>query len=123
MKKDRMNERYVESRRHTIQVDYVPFMNELSRLIGSYPDIKSILMTDPWLGWAMLFGPCLPYQYRLAGFNPWKDARMAIMTVWDRIYFPTEPKRLKSPMKHQSFNAPLIGVLLFFLFLVYIFIF
>ena len=38
-----MSQRYVRSNRHTIQVDYVPFMDELAELNGNKPDIGSLL--------------------------------------------------------------------------------
>lgn len=34
-----MAKRYVKSQRHTIQVDYVDFMNELAVLNGNYPNL------------------------------------------------------------------------------------
>jgi dimethylaniline monooxygenase (N-oxide forming) len=36
-KLDAMKKRYVESPRHTIQVDYIDHMDELSALNGNYP--------------------------------------------------------------------------------------
>jgi dimethylaniline monooxygenase (N-oxide forming) len=38
LKKDEMHERYYASQRHTIQVDYVTFMDELAELVGCRPD-------------------------------------------------------------------------------------
>jgi len=38
-KRDEMSQRYVQTQRHTIQVDYVAFMLELAKLAGNYPDI------------------------------------------------------------------------------------
>ncbi len=34
--------RYVESQRHTIQVDYINFMDELAGLVGCRPDIGKL---------------------------------------------------------------------------------
>lgn len=80
---------YVESRRHTIQIDYVPFMDELSEMIGVKPSPLKYLFKDPQLALSMFFGPCSPYQYRLQGPHPWKGARDAQLTVWDRAWYPT----------------------------------
>ena len=41
-----MSQRYVRSNRHTIQVDYVPFMDELAELNGNKPDIGILLPKD-----------------------------------------------------------------------------
>ena len=34
-----MSHRYVSSKRHTIQVDYLPFMDELAELTGNKPNL------------------------------------------------------------------------------------
>ncbi|KFV20680.1 Dimethylaniline monooxygenase [N-oxide-forming] 5, partial [Tauraco erythrolophus] len=59
--KEKMAERYVKSRRHTIQVDYIPLALEVA------------------------FGPCTPYQYRLRGPGKWVGAREAILTQRQRV--------------------------------------
>lgn len=42
-------------------------MDELSKEIGAYPFIWKYMFTDPKLFFALLFGACAPYQYRLTG--------------------------------------------------------
>lgn len=79
-----MRQRYVESQRHTIQVEYLNYMDELATLNGTFPDLKSLLWSDPSLALACYFGPCTPYQYRLTGPGKWDGAREAIMTQWNR---------------------------------------
>ena len=37
--KEKMSRRFVQTQRHKIQVDYVPYMLELAKLAGNYPDI------------------------------------------------------------------------------------
>ena len=59
--------RYYDSERHTIQVDWLPFMDELAREVGVSPPIWKYLFTDPKLAFALIFGPSAPYQYRLTG--------------------------------------------------------
>ena len=39
-KKQAMAARYVKTQRHTIQVDWIPFMDELAELVGSRPDLS-----------------------------------------------------------------------------------
>jgi len=68
--KDReMSERYYESERHTIQVDWVPFMDELAKEVGVYPPIWKYLFTDFRLFINLLFGSSTSYQYRLTGIR------------------------------------------------------
>ena len=38
-KRDAMAARYVESQRHTIQVDWIPYMDELAEQFGVKPDL------------------------------------------------------------------------------------
>ena len=38
-KADAMAARYVKTQRHTIQVDHIPFLDELAELIGCKPNI------------------------------------------------------------------------------------
>ena len=42
-KKFDMSQRYVTSKRHTIQVDYLPFMDELAKLAGNKPNFGTLL--------------------------------------------------------------------------------
>ena len=39
LKRSLMRERYVESQRHTIQVDWIPYMDELAEQCGVKPDV------------------------------------------------------------------------------------
>ena len=41
-KEEAMSLRYVNSKRHTIQVDYLPFMDELAELNGNKPNIGKL---------------------------------------------------------------------------------
>ena len=41
-------QRYVKSPRHTIQVDFIPFMDELAELTGCKPDIGEYMYH--WFG-------------------------------------------------------------------------
>ena len=41
-----MSHRYVASHRHTIQVDFIPFMDELAVLIGCKPNISECLVSN-----------------------------------------------------------------------------
>lgn len=50
-KKEALAGRYVKSPRHTIQVDYIDYMDELADLIGCKPDVIKLLKTDPFLAY------------------------------------------------------------------------
>ena len=100
--------RYVASQRHTIQVDYVKYMDEIAELVGVRPNIPRLLLTDPRLGLNVLFGPCSPYQYRLSGPGKWAGARQAILTQWERVAQPMQTRPCEDPKPKRSFMWPLI---------------
>lgn len=80
-----MSKRYVHSRRHTIQVDYVNYIEELAKIIGCNVDMMKLWKEDPWLAFKVYFGPRVPYVYRLNGPHKWDKARDAIMSVDERV--------------------------------------
>ncbi|NXA34151.1 FMO5 monooxygenase, partial [Eudromia elegans] len=84
-RKEAMAKRYVRSPRHTIQVDYIPYMDELAEQLGVRPRLLSLFLSDPRLAAEVLLGPCTPYQYRLRGPGRWDGARNAILTQRQRI--------------------------------------
>lgn len=105
LKKRDMSERYVSSRRHTIQVDYGEYMDELAELIGARPQVLSTLFAgDPALARALFLGPLAPYQYRLTGPHTWPEARKNIMTMWDRVLYPTQ-RPSRSPQSNSESSA------------------
>jgi dimethylaniline monooxygenase (N-oxide forming) len=67
--KKKFMERFYESERHTIQVDWIPFMDELATVVGVKPNLWKYFTSDPELWRALLFGPSVPYQYRLEGIQ------------------------------------------------------
>ncbi|XP_038038882.2 flavin-containing monooxygenase 5-like [Anas platyrhynchos] len=89
-KKEEMAKRYVASRRHTIQVDYIPYMDELACQLGVKPNLPLLFLTDPPLALEVLLGPCTPYQYRLRGPGAWRGARAAILTQRQRVLQPLQ---------------------------------
>ncbi|XP_069593325.1 flavin-containing monooxygenase 5-like [Ranitomeya imitator] len=102
MKKYIMSNRYVDSQRHTIQVDYMEYMDELATLAGVKPSVFKLLLTDPRLALHVLFGPCTPYQYRLSGPGKWSGAREAILTQMNRVIKPTETRVLENTTMDRS---------------------
>ncbi|NWZ96840.1 FMO5 monooxygenase, partial [Nesospiza acunhae] len=77
--------RYVKSQRHTVQVDYIPYMDDLARQLGVKPNLLSLFLTDPKIAMEVAFGPCTPYQYRLRGPGAWAGARAAILSQRQRM--------------------------------------
>ena len=104
--KDRSLSRYYESERHTIQVDWVPFMDELAREIDVYPPLWKYLFIDFRLFVALVFGANASYQYRLIGPGAWSGAREAMLTIQDRIdaALDTNKQRIKSSNKLTNYN-------------------
>lgn len=64
-KREQMAKEFVASRRHTIQVYYVDYMDELAKLIGCRPSYGFKFLYDPNLAVKLYFHGVLPYQYRL----------------------------------------------------------
>ncbi|KAM8931077.1 flavin-containing monooxygenase 5-like [Pelodytes ibericus] len=118
MKKKELESRYVASPRHTIQVDFMEYLDEIASQFGAKPSLLRFLVTDPKLAWEMFFGPCTPYQYRLVGDNKWPGARNAILTQHYRIVKPTKTRVLPDNLKkHKSpipFLLKLLGIFAIF---------
>lgn len=97
-----VSSRYVASQRHTIQVDYIPYMDELAKQINVRPNLLWMLLTDPCLSWKVMSGPCTPYQFRLNGPGKWKGARQAIFTQWDRVFQPLKTRQVPKQVSGHS---------------------
>uniref|UniRef100_A0A0B7AC33 Flavin-containing monooxygenase n=1 Tax=Arion vulgaris TaxID=1028688 RepID=A0A0B7AC33_9EUPU len=97
-----LQNRYIQTERHTIQVDWLPFMDEVAVLAGCKPSLLKLLFTDPVLFYYVAFGPGVPYQYRLHGPNPWPGARNAILTTLYRVKKPFETRTIPNNSRHKS---------------------
>lgn len=84
--------RYVGTQRHTVQVDYIAYMDEISAEFGAKPNIWKMAIEDPLLFINCYFGPCTPYQYRLVGPHAWPEARRTILTTKERILKPLDTR-------------------------------
>ncbi|XP_069823530.1 flavin-containing monooxygenase 5-like [Dendropsophus ebraccatus] len=102
MTKGEMARRYVESPRHTIQVDFMEYLDEIASQFGAKPNLLKYWITDPKLASEMFFGPCTPYQYRLQGPLKWSGARNAILTQKERIIKPTKTRVCEDAMESQA---------------------
>jgi len=84
--------RYKKSARHTIQIDYVPYMDEIAKLIGVYPSFWQIFLKDRSLLKEIFVGATVPAQYRLIGPNSSPEAPAIIRTVMQRAVFPSRTR-------------------------------
>uniref|UniRef100_A0A8C1ZVJ2 Flavin-containing monooxygenase n=1 Tax=Cyprinus carpio TaxID=7962 RepID=A0A8C1ZVJ2_CYPCA len=109
-KEEAMAKRYVAAQRHTIQVDYIPYMDELAKQVGVCPPILKLLLTDPRLALNIIFGPCTPYQFRLHGPGRWDGARQAILTQWDRVTEPLKTRCTPEPQSQRSSHSLMFSV-------------
>ncbi|GIY17648.1 flavin-containing monooxygenase 5 [Caerostris darwini] len=81
-------ERFVNSPRHTIQCDLIITMDDIYQEIGATPKMSKMMLSDPFLFLVCLFGPALPYQYRLQGPHSWSKARQMILNFPSRVVKP-----------------------------------
>ncbi|XP_046286088.1 putative dimethylaniline monooxygenase [N-oxide-forming] 6 isoform X2 [Marmota monax] len=90
---------------HTLQTDYITYMDELGSFIGAKPNIPWLFLTDPRLALEVFFGPCSPYQFRLMGPGKWEGARNAILTQWNRTLRPTRTRAVgEAQQPHHFYN-------------------
>lgn len=69
-------------------MDYIPYCDKLALDMDCKPNLPKLLFTDPLLYVHCVFGPNVPYTYRLQGPNSWPGAREAILTLRERIGQP-----------------------------------
>ncbi|ELU17934.1 hypothetical protein CAPTEDRAFT_222532 [Capitella teleta] len=112
-KQSAMKRRYVASQRHTVQVDFTPFMDELADLIGCRPSLGYLMLTRPSVAWNVFFGPSVAYQYRLCGPGVWPGAAEALSTVWERTLFPLKTRPIASAKKKGSSSVMLTTSVVF----------
>ncbi|KAH7637149.1 flavin-containing monooxygenase-like protein [Dermatophagoides farinae] len=116
----KMHKQYYGSNRHTIQVDFIPFMDELATEVGCMPPVWKYLFTDPKLFRTLLMEPSVAYQYRLVGPNSWKGARDAQIHAIDRIQTAlTTNKVYAKQNKTQSISSS-IPMTIFVTFMVFL---
>ena len=85
----KQRDRYYKSERHTIQVEYIPYMDTIANKIGAVPDLKKLFKKDVFLGWKVLMGPATPYQFRLNGpGSDYKKARRHINEQMNNVLYP-----------------------------------
>lgn len=128
----KLAEQFVKSTRHTLEVDFVPYLDSLASLLGCQPRPLELALSDPRLAYALLFGPNVSYVYRLWGPHPWAGARDAILGVWKRTEGclsgrkpppDGEEKNEKMVSQQQMMFTALLGAFLLLFLFVRLFIF
>ncbi|CAI2354782.1 unnamed protein product [Caenorhabditis sp. 36 PRJEB53466] len=100
-KKEEMKRRYFDSIKHTIQVDYMTYMDEIAEIIGCLPPMRQYLFSAPRFWMKLFMGANVPYVYRLVGPNAWEGAEQAILTVPDRVKAPLKNRQCRI-RKHKK---------------------
>lgn len=107
--------RYTPSDKMSVRVDYIQYCDDIASQFGAKPNLLKLLITDLPLFIKIIFGPSLPYQYRLQGPHAWEGAREAIMTSEDRMLWALT-KRKPDEMRENIFKVLLRKVIKFLLF-------
>ncbi|RWS27198.1 dimethylaniline monooxygenase [N-oxide-forming] 5-like protein [Leptotrombidium deliense] len=79
---------FYNSPRNTIIVFYIQYLDEIASFIGVKPNLWKYCFTDTKLWYALVFGPSLPYQYRLNGPHQIEIARDLIFSYNQRFRAP-----------------------------------
>ncbi|KAI8819123.1 flavin-containing monooxygenase [Fimicolochytrium jonesii] len=67
---------HVLTERHTIQVDFVSYMDDIATQIGCKPDLWGLVRGKEFvLASQILLGPAVPAQYRVNGPGRWEGAK------------------------------------------------
>ncbi|XP_022089192.1 dimethylaniline monooxygenase [N-oxide-forming] 5-like [Acanthaster planci] len=97
-----MKNAFLPSHRH---VDPLAYCNSLASEIGVRPNFLKLFFSDPVLTLRCLFGPHVPYQFRLVGPGSKKEARKAINTVWERVLEPTKTRPVYPKVDDTHYNV------------------
>ncbi|KAL3088563.1 hypothetical protein niasHT_023181 [Heterodera trifolii] len=98
----RISKEFVNRPRHTIQVQYVDYMDELAKLVGCKPKLIGRIFTDPCLAKVLLFNGLVPYQFRLDGPHRWEGARKAILEMDERMFENTMTRKSREEAKGKK---------------------
>uniref|UniRef100_A0A914WPE3 Flavin-containing monooxygenase n=1 Tax=Plectus sambesii TaxID=2011161 RepID=A0A914WPE3_9BILA len=106
------------ARRASLQIDYIPYMDELAEIVGARPNIDwRLWLKDTELALQLVFGPATSYQYRLTGPNPWPAARRTVVETFDRIHYAMNTRqRVQLSRKPHQVHFPTEFIRLVFAF-------
>lgn len=86
----------------------VPYLCQLSQLMGCYPSIWTYLMQGDFkLAHHLLFKPFYPYVMRLTGKHAWSGARRAIFDARDNMFSATRSPPSPGARSRSGFLAVL----------------
>lgn len=68
-------------------------MDELAEMVGCAAYPSHYILRNPKLALRMIFGPQLPYAYRLRGPHAWDGAKKAIEGVEERVWASTHTRK------------------------------
>ncbi|XP_022103457.1 dimethylaniline monooxygenase [N-oxide-forming] 5-like isoform X1 [Acanthaster planci] len=91
-------------------VTHVGYADSIASEIGVRPSPFKLFFQDPELALRCMFGPHVPYQYRLVGPGRWAGAREAIKTVWERVLAPTKTRHEDPRERSLSTISALLGI-------------
>ncbi|OWF42939.1 Dimethylaniline monooxygenase [N-oxide-forming] 5 [Mizuhopecten yessoensis] len=92
-RKDFITRNFVDSRRYSLQIYSIQYMDRLAAMIGCKPNLWKHFFSDPKLWYNIYFGPATPVQWRLNGPGAWNGAKSAIETVEEHTYFPMKTRK------------------------------
>uniref|UniRef100_A0A915PXY6 Flavin-containing monooxygenase n=1 Tax=Setaria digitata TaxID=48799 RepID=A0A915PXY6_9BILA len=95
LKRIQIKKRYFTSTKHTVQVDYIKYMDEIAEQIGCKPNLKKYIFTDPSFCLRLLIGANAPYVYRIEGPGSWNKAKEALITLPDRVKLPLKNRECR----------------------------
>lgn len=64
---------------------YLLYMETMAKYAGVMPNLSELFFKDHELWRALMFGPPVPYQWRLSGPGYWPEARRTILATEDRM--------------------------------------
>uniref|UniRef100_A0AC35G1I6 Flavin-containing monooxygenase n=1 Tax=Panagrolaimus sp. PS1159 TaxID=55785 RepID=A0AC35G1I6_9BILA len=100
-KKFEMKKRYFKSPKHTLQVDFVPYMDEIAEIVGCKPSLTQTFFKDFRFFMRLFLGANAPYIYRLVGPNSWDGAKEAIYSLPERVKLPLKNRECRT-RKHKK---------------------
>ncbi|KAF0549289.1 dimethylaniline monooxygenase N-oxide-forming 5-like [Gigaspora margarita] len=93
-----IRKKYCRSARNALRINYVLYMETLSKEIGCYPYFYEIIKKFGFRFWKLImFGTFTPIHYRLLGRNSWDGAREAV-TLYNKDDF-------KQLLNEKSINS------------------
>lgn len=64
---------------------WIGYQEKIAKMFGAKPDLSALFFKDFTLWKQLMFGPSVPYQYRLSGPGNWDKARETILSVNERV--------------------------------------